>query len=297
MVLKPETLTLAIRSAVVNSMRMSPSEFDQWPNKRVTLLGMSGVGKTRLASILRNNNWFHYSVDYRIGTRYLDEPILDNIKTQAMQVPFLRTLLMSDSIYISNNVTFENLDPLSTFLGKLGNPDLGGLPLDEFQRRQALHLEAELNAMHDVQSFIDKADKIYGYPHFLNDVSGSMCELDDPALFGAVAENTVMIYIEASKEDEEFLIERAQRSPKPLYYREDFLNKHLAKYKQEKALAYVADIDPDDFVRWVFPHLFYARLPRYQAIAKEYGYSVPARDAFQVETVDDFNELIRTAVK
>jgi len=258
---------------------------------------MSGVGKTRLASILRSANWFHYSVDYRIGTRYLDEPILDNIKRQAMQVPFLRTLLVSDSIYISNNITFENLEPLSTFLGKLGNPDLGGLPLDEFQRRQALHLEAEIKAMRDVATFIDKADDIYGYPHFLNDVSGSLCELDDAALMESVAAKTLMIYIEADEDDQQFLIDRAQKSPKPLYYREAFLNEHLAMYKSEKGIHYVADIEPDDFVRWVFPYLFHARLPRYQAIAKRYGYAVPARDALQVESVEDFLQLIASALK
>lgn len=278
-------------------MQLTPNEFQSLPNKRVTLLGMSGVGKTRLASILRNNNWFHYSVDYRIGTHYLDEPILDNIKTQAMQVPFLRTLLMSDSIYISNNVTFENLDPLSTFLGKLGNPDLGGLALDEFQRRQALHLDAEIKATGEVGAFIHKAESIYGYPHFLNDVSGSLCELDGPRIFKSVAQNTLMIYIEADESDQKFLIERAQKSPKPLYYRQAFLDEHLAKYKKAKNIIYVADIDPDDFVSWVFPHLFYARLPRYDAIAKQYGYSVPARDALQVETEDDFNQLISSALK
>jgi len=277
-------------------MRLSKTEFREMPNKRVTLLGMSGVGKTRLASILRNDNWFHYSVDYRIGTRYLDEPILDNIKMQAMQVPFLRTLLMSDSIYISNNVTFENLDPLSTFLGKLGNPDLGGLPLDEFQRRQALHLQAELSAMRDVGSFINKAESIYGYSDFLNDVSGSLCEIDDSTIFKSVAEKSLMIYIEASEDDQKFLIDRAQKSPKPLYYREDFLNVHLARYKKTKNITYVADIDPDDFVRWIFPFLFHARLPRYEAIAKEYGYSVSARDAFQVETAEDFLDLISGAL-
>ena len=287
----------AILSVVISLMQLTPSEFQKWPNKRVTLLGMSGVGKTRLAGILRNNNWFHYSVDYRIGTRYLDEPILDNIKTQAMQVPFLRTLLMSDSIYISNNVTFENLDPLSTFLGKLGNPDLGGLPLDEFQRRQVLHLNAEIKATNDVGSFIHKAESIYGYPHFLNDVSGSFCEIDEPQIFKSVAENSLMIYIEADEADQKFLIERAQRAPKPLYYRQPFLDEHLSIYKKKKNISYVADIDPDDFVSWVFPHLLYARLPRYEAIAKQYGYSVPARDAFQVETVDDFNQLINSALK
>jgi hypothetical protein len=44
--------------------------------------------------------WFHYSGDYRIGTKDLGEPILDNIKQQAMEVPFLKDLLLSDSIYI-----------------------------------------------------------------------------------------------------------------------------------------------------------------------------------------------------
>ena len=55
--------------------------------------GMSGVGKTYLSGLLRNSQRFHYSGDYRIGTRYLDEPIMDMIKQQAMQVPFLKELL------------------------------------------------------------------------------------------------------------------------------------------------------------------------------------------------------------
>jgi hypothetical protein len=82
-------------------------------NKCITI--NAGVGKTRLANMLRKHNWFHYC-DYRIGTRYLDEPILDNIKKQAM-VPFLRDSLRSDSIHISNNITVDNLKPVSSFLG------------------------------------------------------------------------------------------------------------------------------------------------------------------------------------
>ena len=197
-------------------MRMDRQQFLDWQQKRVTLLGMSGVGKTRLANMLRSDDWFHYSVDYRIGTRYLDEPILDNIKTQAMQVPFLRDLLRSDSIYISNNITVDNLEPLSTFLGMLGNPELGGLALSEFKRRQALHLQGEIAAMRDVEAFAEKARVIYGYDHFLNDASGSFCEIDDTSVIESVAENTLMIYIQTSPEDEAFLVERAARNPKPL---------------------------------------------------------------------------------
>jgi len=65
-------------------VKLSVEQFRQWENKSITLLGMSGVGKTRISNILRRGNWFHYSADYRIGTRYLDEAILDNIKQQAM---------------------------------------------------------------------------------------------------------------------------------------------------------------------------------------------------------------------
>ena len=62
-------------------MKLSVEQYRAWKHKSITLLGMSGVGKTRLANLLRKKGgWFHYSVDYRIGTRYLGEPILDNIK-------------------------------------------------------------------------------------------------------------------------------------------------------------------------------------------------------------------------
>lgn len=273
-------------------MRMGRDDFLAWPRKKVTLLGMSGVGKTRLANMLRNDDWFHYSVDYRIGTRYLDEPILDNIKTQAMQVPFLRELLLSDSIYISNNITVDNLAPLSTFLGMVGDPDLGGLNLAEFKRRQHLHLHGELAAVRDVESFIEKAKTIYGYDHFLNDASGSFCEIDDKSVIQSVADNTLMIYIKTSAEDEAFLIKRAETHPKPLYYREPFLDQQLANYYAEHNLEYSAQIDPADFVSWVFPHLFHARLPRYEAIVEEHGYVISARDAFEVSNAEEFLTLI-----
>lgn len=277
-------------------MRCSAESFFASPGKAITLLGMSGVGKTRLAKILRKDGWFHYSVDYRIGTRYLDEAILDNIKLQAMQVPFLHDLLMSDSIFISNNISYDNLAPLSTWLGMLGNPELGGLSLKEFKRRQALHKEAEIKALKDVDPFIDRARDIYKYNSFLNDVSGSLCELDDEAMLQKLADRTLMIYLKADKEDEQFLIERAESHPKPLYYRESFLDEHLAIYMREKALDYVALIDPKDFARWVFPHLFYTRVPRYEEIAQKYGYTIRARDAFEVATAEDFYELVAQAL-
>lgn len=258
---------------------------------------MSGVGKTRLANLLRQRNWFHYSGDYRIGTRYLDEPILDNIKQQAMQVPFLRDLLRSDSIYIHNNITVDNLKPVSSFLGKLGNPEQGGLELEEFKRRQALHHQAEVATMCDVPDFIHKAHDIYGYKHFINDAGGSVCELDDPEVLETLYQHTLILYIKASAEDEQALIQRAENAPKPLYYREEFLAVELNHYMQEKDIPYVAMIEPDEFVCWIFPRLFRARIPRYEAIAEKYGYTITTAELATINSETDFVQLLATVIE
>jgi len=277
-------------------MKLSVEEFRNWEHKSITLLGMSGVGKTRLAALLRTHDWFHYSGDYRIGTRYLDEPILDNIKLQAMQVPFLRNLLRNDSIYIENNITVDNLQPVSSFLGKLGNPELGGLSLTEFKRRQSLHHAAEIATMRDVPDFINKSQVIYGYKHFINDAGGSVCELDDPATLDLLAAHTLIVYIKATADDEKELIRRAESDPKPLYYREAFLDEQLQIYMSERGFHYVAMIDPDDFVRWIFPRLFNSRIPRYEAIAEQYGYTISTTDLWQVGSESDFLSLIEKSL-
>ena len=277
-------------------MKMSPQEFLDWQSKRITLLAMSGAGKTTLANKLPKAKWFHYSGDYRIGTKYLREPILDNIKRQAMSVPFLRDLLMSDSIYISNKITVDNLAPVSTFLGKLGNPDLGGLSLQEFKRRQLLHHQAECAAMNDVPDFIHKAEDIYGYHHFINDAGGSVCELDSPDVLETLAQNTLIIYIKIPPALEQTIIERAKSDPKPLYYREAFLDEKLAEFLQMKNYISTDVMPPDEFVSWVFPELFKSRLPRYQAIADQYGYTIDANDAATVKNEADFIQLVANAL-
>ena len=278
-------------------MRLTPTEYRNLPHRRITLLGMSGVGKTHLSNMLRREDWFHYSGDYRIGTRYLSEPILDNIKAQAMQVPFLRTLLRTDSIQIINNITVDNLNPVSSFLGKLGNPERGGLSLTEFKRRQALHHEAEVRAMLDVPDFIRKAETLFGYPHFINDAGGSMSELESPEVMETLTQHTLIIYIKASDQNERELIARAERDPKPLYYREAFLDEHLNRYMLERDLEYVAQIDPDDFVRWVFPHLFRARLPRYEAIARDHGYTILSSELARISNAAEFDDLVEQALE
>ena len=277
-------------------MKLSVEQFRQWEHKKVTLVGMSGVGKTYISSMLRSSQWFHYSGDYRIGTRYLDEAILDMIKSKAMEVPFLNELLRNDWIYIRNNIKVSDLGPVLSFVGKLGNPTLGGVELEDFQRRQDLYRQAEIAAMHDVPGFIEKAQNIYGYKHFVNDVGGSLCELDDPAVMDVIDENTLILYIQVTNEEEEQkLISRAQSAPKPLYYRPEFLLEQLDIYLAENDLEFAAQMDPDEFTRWVFPRLFHSRVPRYEEIAKR-GYTVTSQEVSAVKNEADFLALIETAI-
>ena len=278
-------------------MLFSVEDFRAWNKKNITLLGMSGVGKTYLASMLRQHQWFHYSGDYRIGTRYLDEQILDLVKQRAMESPFVRDLLQRDWIYIRNNIRINDLGPVLSYVGKLGNPEIGGVPLDDFQYRQAQYREAEISAMYDVPSFIDKAHRIYGYSNFVNDVGGSLCELDAPEVIELLAQHTLILYIQTTnEEEEEELIRRAQSSPKPLYYRPDFLLEHLQVYLQQNNLEYAAEMDPDEFTRWIFPLLFRARIPRYEAIAEPYGYTVTSQEVAQVRDEQDFLALLELAI-
>ena len=281
------------------------SSGEEWLNakdKRVLLFGMSGLGKTHVSNMLRDNgDWFHYSVDYRIGTRYMGEYIVDNFKREAMRNPFLRELLMSDSIYIASNITFDNLAPLSTYLGKPGDPAKGGLPFDEYQRRQDQHKAAEISALLDTERFIERAKDLYGYSNFVCDSGGSICEvvdpddLNDPVMI-SLASNHLLVWIEGSDAHTEELIRRFDRAPKPMCYQTAFLENAWKDYLSINDLS--ADkVDPDAFVRWTYARALAHRQPRYAAMARNWGISVTAQEVSDLTSADDFNALIARALE
>ena len=279
----------------------SAQDFIALPHKAVTIFGMSGVGKTTLAQLLRGAGWFHYSVDYRIGTRYMGEHIVDNFKREAMRVPFLRDLLLSDSIHIQSNITFDHLKPLSTYLGKPGNPDKGGISFAEYRRRQTQHRAAEISALLDVPAFIEKSRDIYSYENFVCDSGGSLCEIVDPSnprdpVLSCLAENTLLLYIEGTPEHTRMLAERFRKDPKPMYYQPQFLEKKWAEYKEINKISNDDQVDPDGFAVWGFEQLLHHRIPLYKAIADNFGYTVRMRDVPDVQSEQDFTALVANAI-
>jgi hypothetical protein len=279
----------------------SSQDFRKLPRKAVTVLGMSGVGKTTLSSLLQKIGWFQYSVDYRIGTRYMDEHISDNYKREAMKNPFLRGLLLSDSIYIRSNISFDNLAPLSTYLGKPGNPTLGGIPFVEYKRRQAEHREAEIRALQDVPEFIRRSHDIYQYEHFICDSGGSLCEVvnpDDPQdpVLRALFDHSLLLYIEGTPEHTAMLVERFRKYPKPMYYQAAFLDQKWAEYKDFNKVAHDDDVDPNGFAVWGFEQLLHHRIPLYAHIAKNFGYTVRMSDIPNISSENDFLKLVSAAI-
>jgi hypothetical protein len=266
----------------------------------VLLFGMSGLGKTHLSNMLRDDaGWFHYSVDYRIGTRYMGEYIADNFKREAMRVPLLRELLMTDSVYIASNITFDNLAPLSTYLGKPGDPAKGGLSFGEYMKRQEQHARAEVAAMLDTTRFIDRASDIYGYGNFVCDTSGSICEVVDPAdprdpVLRQLSDQLLLVWIKGSDAHTAELVRRFDRAPKPMYYQPDFVHAMWEEYRATHSVT-AETCDPDHFVRWTYARALAHRQPRYAAMAR-WGVTVTAEEVARITTPASFDDLMAGAI-
>ncbi|MBE9635463.1 ATPase [Salipiger mangrovisoli] len=269
--------------------------------RHVVLFAMSGLGKTHVSSMLRQSgDWFHYSIDYRIGTRYMGEYIADNAKAEAMKNPFLREMLLSDSIYIGSNLSFENLTPVSAYLGKPGDPAKGGLPIDTYKLRQEQFRRAEEQALLDTGYFIERAQQLYGYPHFVCDTGGSICEWVDAEnprdpILTELSRQALMVWIRGSEAHTGELIRRFDRAPKPMSYQPEFLEAAWRRYLGETGLSETT-VDPDAFIRWTYAQALAHRQPRYEAMARNWGVTVEASDMATVRDEADFVAVVAAAI-
>ena len=225
--------------------------------KAITLLGMSGAGKTHFSQMLAGWGWDHYSCDLEIAKR------------------------------LDIDVSVDDLSALSAFIGQVGDTALGGLPLEEFKRRQRLYYDAECEALRGMGAQIGDAP-------FVNDSTGSFCEIEDADLIRDVAVRTMLVYIETPEDARDEVIKRAQDYPKPLFFPPAQFDNWLDEYCEQKSVR-VEKIVPDDFSAWVFPKLFMARLPKYERLAREYGVKISAEDLRGVESEQEFIHLIQEA--
>ncbi len=248
-------------------MRLSGSEFLAQPKKALTLIGMSGVGKSYVSCQLEAWGWVNYSCDYLIGTKYLGE------------------LIKSEG-----EMSAANIENLSDFVGQLGDEAQGGTTLEEFQRRQKLYYGGECDVLRDMPEALENAEG-----DFVCDSSGSLCEVEDEEILKEVGQRSLLVYLKVRQEGQAEILKRATDYPKPLYFPPAFLEERLERYLDKFDLKEVQEIHPVEFLRWIFPHLFESRLPKYQRLAQEYGVVLPSHK-INLESEDAFLQCIADAL-
>ncbi len=246
-------------------MKLSKKDFLN-SRKAITLIGMSGAGKTHISSQLQHWGWYNYSCDYVIGDEYLRDE--------------LRALNLGE-------FSVENIGALSVYLGKLGNAQYGGFDLATFKQRQEAYYDAECKALNVMGDVLNRTDK-----PFVHDSTGSLCEIEDQSLLQKIGEQTLFVYLKTNEQGERDVLKRAYEYPKPLFFPKSFLIEKIAMYLADHGLNNIDDIEPDEFSRWVFPLLFEARKPKYQRLADLYGITIPCTEFSDLSSADEFIEII-----
>ena len=249
----------------------SGKEYMNWEGKKLAFIGMSGVGKSALSSYLDPANWTRVCTDFDLAVGPL-RPELENFAG------------------IDFPVGHDDISILSSYVGKLGKLELGGLDFVTFKERQQRHAIAERQTFEEL---IDKLKQISGSA--IIDAGGSLVEIldfenNDP-LRESLAELVFFVFIEATPDEVSKLIKRQLAAPKPMFYQPDFLNLALTDFGRA-----IEDTDPDEFIRFVFPRLCEHRAPRYRALAQEAGVRVTLADANRVRTDSELHQLIVEAI-
>ena len=258
---------------------MKQNLFSKWNGNQTNqyaILGMSGLGKTFISLQLKKlKTWKHYSVDYEIG----------------------KILFTENNKSFLDGFSIDNLSNLSVFLGKPGNKKKGGITFTEYVERQRLHKEAEIVA---TLNSCKVANSI-SYENFICDTSGSICEIVDPnnpndKILNAISKNFLIICLEANKDFYETLIQRFKLSPKPMFYREEFLielwNDYLQSVNKDET-----KVDPDDFILYGYKALVARRKKLFEEIGENWGIRINFNDIKKIKTGSDFVEIVRSKLK
>ncbi len=249
---------------VLLKMKINAQEFKSMPKKSITLIGMSGAGKTHISCQLEKWGWQNYSCDFEIASKYLKEELGSPA-----------------------NISADDISSLSDYLGKIGNPKKGGFLLDKFKKRQKAYYDAECAALDNISEEVSNSNK-----NFVNDSTGSLVEIEDDALIQKIGEQTLFVYLKTGDKEEQDVLKRAKDYPKPLFFPPEFLAEKKDKFLSEFDLNTIEDMEPDEFARWVFPLLFEARKPKYQKLADLYGVTIPSSKFMDLKSSDEFIEII-----
>lgn len=261
--------------------------------KTFTLIGMSGAGKTALSQRLVMDGFFHYSIDSEIAYTHLKESIrqsvVQNIKKQS---PLFKTLMEKFAIKFDISLTFDDLEIITMFV--IPQQENGKINLGEFRRNQSLYREAEKLATKGFVSRAKIAFQNYHVKGFINDATGSICEiaLGDEEIIDMLKHNSTVIYLKTSSQHRQMLSERSKKAVKPILYNPQFLMENLQSYYGNQTFDDMFEIDPEFFID-LFPKLLEFRVKSYdEFVQKTNGKAIDVSEFYNVHNVRDFLEVV-----
>jgi hypothetical protein len=164
------------------------------------------------------------------------------------------------------------------FSASPGDTAKGGLPFEEYMRRQDLHRRAEINALLDTPSFISARATSTAIPTWSCDTGGSICEVVDPEDPEDEVLRTLSPPIrcwsgsKARRRIRPSWSVASMPRPSRCITSPDFLLRLWQEYLDTHGLAPDA-VDPDAFVRFAYARALAHRAPLYAAMARNWGVS------------------------
>ncbi len=217
----------------------------------IVLIGMSGVGKSHWASIYGKGGCVVSA----------DEQIADKISDKMREAG------------IGGEGEKEKIDRLAAFVGKFGGKKYGGFEYYKFLERQEIYSNAERDSLRDWSQILPNWLGRKGEDDVsLYDTTGSFCEILRDEIHNPYSpsqklkEHACIVYLACSGEEEEILLKRQLERPKPMVYNRGCFEGWLSDYQRQKSVA-EENIDPEDFLRFVFPKAIEPRRARYEEFA------------------------------
>ncbi len=258
-----------------------------------TFVGMSGCGKTTLSQKLASEGFFHYSVDYEIAHTYLREKIRKSvIEKITNQSPYFKNLYEKFAVKLELSLTFDDLEVITMFV--IPTNESGKIPLGNFLEHQNIYKQAELLATKECFSKAKIAFENYGISGFINDSTGSICEvaLENNELIELLKTQTKVVYLQTNEGHKETLISRSKEKVKPILYNYKFLMESLEIYYKKKEFSDDFEID-QEFFFWIFPRLLELRKQNYEELVqKTNGTTIDASAFWNIKNAQDFTNLI-----